>query len=91
MLQSWEVVGSIPEEVVGYLCWCNPTSHTVALGSTKPLTEMNTRNLPGDKWRPAHKADKLIVICEPIVKKMWEPRRPVTGIALLLFYHKEVR
>jgi hypothetical protein len=25
----------------------NPSNHTVALGSTQPLTEMNTRNLPG--------------------------------------------
>jgi hypothetical protein len=37
-------------------------------------------------------ADSLTAICEPIVKKMWEPRRlipygppqPVTGIALPL-------
>jgi hypothetical protein len=26
-------------------------------GSTQPLTEMNTRNLPGGKGRPACKAD----------------------------------
>jgi hypothetical protein len=25
------------------------------------------RNLPGGKGRPAHKADNLTVICEPIV------------------------
>jgi hypothetical protein len=46
----------------------------MALGSTQPLTEMSTRNLPGGKGRPAHEADKLTAICEPIVKKMWEPR-----------------
>jgi hypothetical protein len=45
----------------------NPSSRTMALGSTRPLTEMSTRNLPGGKERPAHKADKLTVICEPIV------------------------
>jgi hypothetical protein len=28
----------------------------MALGSTQPLTEMSTRNLPGGKERPAHKA-----------------------------------
>jgi hypothetical protein len=27
-------------------------------------------------------ADKLTAICEPIVEKMWEPRRPVRGIVL---------
>jgi hypothetical protein len=36
---------------------------------------MSTRNLPGGKRRPARKADNLIAICEPIVYKMWEPRR----------------
>jgi hypothetical protein len=40
----------------------------MALGSTQPLTEMSTRNIPGGggEWRPAHKAD-LTAICEPIV------------------------
>jgi hypothetical protein len=37
------------------------------LGSTQPLTEMSTRNLPGGKGRPARKADKLTAVCEPIV------------------------
>jgi hypothetical protein len=39
----------------------------MALGSTQPLTEMSTRNLPGGKGWPAHKADNLTTICEPIV------------------------
>jgi small-conductance mechanosensitive channel len=47
----------------------------MALRSTQPLTEISTRNLPGGKWRPALKADNLAVICEPIVYKLWEPRR----------------
>jgi hypothetical protein len=34
---------------------------------TQPLTEINTRNLPGGKGRQARKADSLIIICEPIV------------------------
>jgi hypothetical protein len=32
----------------------NPSSHTMNLGSTQPLTEMSTRNLPGGvkgSWR----------------------------------------
>jgi hypothetical protein len=44
---------------------------TMALGSTQPLTEMSTRNLPEGKRRPASKADNLTAICEPIVYKMW--------------------
>jgi hypothetical protein len=45
----------------------NPFSRTMTLGSTQPLTEMSTRNLPRGKGRPAHKADNLIAIYEPIV------------------------
>jgi hypothetical protein len=48
----------------------NPSSCIMALGSTQPLREMSSRNLPGGgggKGRPALKADNLTVICEPIV------------------------
>jgi hypothetical protein len=37
------------------------------LSSTKPLTEMSTRNLPGGKGRPEHKADNLTAIFEPVL------------------------
>jgi hypothetical protein len=47
--------------------WPNTSSRTMALGSTQPLTEMSTRNLPGGKGRPAREADNLTAICEPIV------------------------
>jgi hypothetical protein len=33
---------------------------------TQPLTEMCTRNLPGDKGWPVHMADNLTAICELI-------------------------
>jgi hypothetical protein len=39
----------------------------MALGSTQPLTQMSTTNLPGGKVWPARKADNLTAICEPIV------------------------
>jgi hypothetical protein len=45
----------------------SPSSRTMAVGSTQPLTEMSTRNLPGSKGRPARRADNLTAICEPIV------------------------
>jgi hypothetical protein len=47
--------------------WPNPSSRPMAVGSTQPLTEMSTRNLPGGKMRPARKADNLTAICESIV------------------------
>jgi hypothetical protein len=46
----------------------------MALGSTQPLTEMSTRNLPGGNGRPACEADNLTAICKPIVYEMWETR-----------------
>jgi hypothetical protein len=50
----------------------------MALGSTRPLTEMSTRNLPVGKGRRERKADCFTAICEPIVWKMWEFRRLTT-------------
>jgi hypothetical protein len=34
----------------------------MVLGSTQPLTEMSTMNLPGGKGRPTGKADNLTAI-----------------------------
>jgi hypothetical protein len=39
----------------------------MVLGSTHPLTEMSTRNLPGEKGRPARKAENLAAISTRIV------------------------
>jgi hypothetical protein len=52
---------------IGFFKWSNPSSRIVALGSTKPLTETSTRNIPGGKGRLARKADNLTAICEPTV------------------------
>jgi hypothetical protein len=63
----------------------------MALGSTQPLTEMSSRNLPGGKGRPARKADNLTAMYEPIVQRKCGspdvsqscgPSWPGTGIAL---------
>jgi hypothetical protein len=37
----------------------------MAMGSTQPLTEMSTKNLPSGNGRPARKADNLTAICKP--------------------------
>jgi hypothetical protein len=55
------------KEFIGFFNWPDPSSRTMALGSTESLTEMSTRNLPGGKGRPAREADNLTAICEPIV------------------------
>ena len=46
---SWKVAGLIPDGVVGIFHWHNPSSHTMALGLTQPLTEMSTRNISWGK------------------------------------------
>jgi hypothetical protein len=58
MLQDGMVAGPIPDKVIGIFDWPNPSSRTMALESTQPLTEMSTKNLPGSKRRPKRKADK---------------------------------
>ena len=39
------VAGSIPDGVIGIFHRPNPSDRTIALGSTQPLTEMNTRSI----------------------------------------------
>jgi hypothetical protein len=61
-------------EVIGFFKWPNPSSRTMALGSTHPLAGMSTRNLPGSKGRPA---------CGSLdVSQPYGPSWPVRGIGL---------
>jgi hypothetical protein len=54
-----KVAGLIPEGVIEIFHWHNPSCHTMALGSTQPLTEMSTRNISWGKRRPVRMADNL--------------------------------
>jgi hypothetical protein len=45
MLQAGRSRVRVPDEV-DFFNVPNPSSRTMALGSTQPLTEMSTRNLP---------------------------------------------
>jgi hypothetical protein len=58
----------------------------MAPGLTQPLTKMSTRNLPGGRGLPAHKADNLTAICEPTVQKMWKPRHLTSLSASMACY-----
>jgi hypothetical protein len=91
---SQKATGSIPDGVIGILHWHIPSVHTMALGLTQSLTEMNTRKIScGVKaagaygWQPYH-------LPVPIVLKsgslnLLEPSGPAlacNGIALPLPY-----
>jgi hypothetical protein len=56
-----------PMRSLDFFNWPNSFSPTMIRGSTHPLTEISTRNLPGNKGLPVSKADNLAAICEPIV------------------------
>jgi hypothetical protein len=85
---SRKVAGLIPD-VIGFFNCPNFSSCTIAVGSTQPMTEMSTRNLPGTKGRLVHEADNLTAICEPVVWKIWE-RRLTTLWASMACYRDSV-
>jgi hypothetical protein len=62
MLQAGRSPVWVPDDV-DFFNLPNPSSLTMALGSTQPLREMSTRNLPGGKKRPARRADNLATMC----------------------------
>jgi hypothetical protein len=60
---SQNVAGSIPD-VFGFSNSPKLSSRTVALESTKPLTEVYPTDIPSGKRRPARKVN-LTAVCEP--------------------------
>jgi hypothetical protein len=67
MLKAGRSWVRFPMRYLDFINLPNPSSHTMALGSTHPLTEMSTRHLPGCNGWLAHKADNLTAVFEPII------------------------
>jgi hypothetical protein len=59
-----KALASNPNEDIGFFFNLpNPPNHTVAVGSTQPLTEMSARNLPeGSKARPERKSNNFTTV-----------------------------
>jgi hypothetical protein len=72
-MSSWVRHYASSLNVVGFFPFSIDLILAMALRSTQPLTEMSTRNIPGDKGRLVRKADSLTAICKPNVYIMWEP------------------
>jgi hypothetical protein len=63
MLQAGRPSVRVPDEV-DIFNLPNPSSCTMALRSTQPLTEMSTMNFPRARKRPARRADNFAAIYE---------------------------
>jgi hypothetical protein len=66
MLQAGRSPVRVLDEV-DFFNLLDPSSRTMVLGSTQPLTEMSTKNLPGGKKLLACRAHNLATPCEPNV------------------------
>jgi hypothetical protein len=76
-----KVAGSIPDGV-GIFHWHNPSSRTMALGLTQPLTEMSTRNVSWGKGGRCVRLTTLPPSCAECLE-IWEPHTPGTLTACL--------
>jgi hypothetical protein len=66
-----KVAGSIPNVDTGIFHWHNPNGRTKALWSTKPLTEMSTRNISGGKGGQCVRLTAFLPSCVDCLK-IWE-------------------
>jgi hypothetical protein len=65
MIINRKLAGSILD-VIECCSLPNPSSRTMAVGLTQPLTEV-PEDLSGGKTQPARKADNVTAVCEQIV------------------------
>jgi hypothetical protein len=95
---SWKVTGLIPTKTE-FFNWPNPSSCTVTLELTQPLTEMSTTNLPGGVKCSRH---MRLIISPPYMRQLsriyeildvsnpYRSQQPVARIAFLFYCGKEM-
>ena len=76
------VLGSIPGGVTGFFRDISPSDRTMALGSTRPLVKMSTRNIPGGKGGRCVRLSTSPPSCAKC-HEIWEPKPPGTLWATL--------
>jgi hypothetical protein len=95
MLQAGRSRARFPMRALdSFLNWPNPSSRTMALGSTKPLTVMSTRIIPGGKGRPVLRlttwspsVSRLCKKCESLdLSQPFGPPQTITGTALPFYW-----
>jgi hypothetical protein len=71
-----KVVDSSPDEVIELFFFNlpNPSSRTMILGLTQPLTEISTRKC----FWGVERDRNLTAICEPIIYAVWDPQHFTT-------------
>ena len=94
---SQKVAGSIPDGVIGIFHWHNPSSCSLVLGITQPLTEMSTGNISwGERWLVRRADNVTTFMCRLSwdlgASTSWNSQglsRPVMGL-LYLYLHLPV-
>ena len=92
-----QVAGSTPDGVIGIFQWHNPSSRTMALGSTQPLTEMSTRFISCGKGCRCFRLTTFTPSCAVVMisgklnfLEISEPLQACNGTALpCLYLHSE--
>jgi hypothetical protein len=84
-----KVAGSIPDDVIRFFQFIElfQPHYSPGVDSASNRNEYQECSWE-DKERPESKADNLTVICEPIIYKMWAPRRLTTRWVFMAFYRK---